>query len=214
MYKMNYRYVSSALILVGILLGVAVAVPGIAKYRQREAQKRSPWAVPLTAPTLREAAPGALARAFPGDSRTTLETGELTLFAVNPGYADFEEARTGAKVASFHQRPIRGKVLLTPAEKRLVLASLDDALAPNPDSMLMGGAQCFEPRHGIRSEDRNTGKRVDILICFSCHNAHLYRGKTSGSEEKDTRTAFMAFGPAANFHLNDLLRRHSISVAP
>ncbi len=87
-------------------------------------------------------------------------------------------------------------------------------MIPDPDPMLMVGAQCFEPRHGVRAVDAATGKRVDILICFSCHNAYLYRGKAGGSEEKDVESEFTAFGPAANYHLDDLLRKHSVPVVP
>ncbi len=107
MYKTNHRYVLSALLLVGVLLAATVVVPDVAKYRQREAQRRSPWSKPRTAPALRAAAPGAVAKAFPGDSRATLEAGEMSLFSVDPYDFVFEEARTGTKVAAFHQRAIR-----------------------------------------------------------------------------------------------------------
>jgi hypothetical protein len=214
MYKMNRRHLLLAALVTGGPLLAAVAVTRLAKYQQRKSRQVSPWSVPESAPALLPATPEAIARAFPEDSRATLEAGEMTLLSVSPGYADFEEARTGKKVVAYHRRPILGSVVLTEDEKRLVLASLDDELAPRDEPRSMTGAQCFEPRHGARAVDAATGKRVDLLICFSCHNAHLYRGKAGDSEENDTQDSFYAFGPAANYHLNGLLRKHGLPLAP
>lgn len=210
---MNRRYLLLATSLTAVPL-FAVVAQQLTKHRRRNNQQNSPWAIPESAPTLRSATPEAIARVFPGDSRATLEAGEMTLFSVSPGDAELEEARTGKKVTAFHGHRILGRTVLTETEKRLVLASLDDAIAPRDQPSLVSGAQCFEPRHGIRTVDKPTGKRVDLLICFSCHNAYLYRGRAGGSGESDTEDGFHAFGPAANYHLNDLLRKHGLQLAP
>ncbi|MBC7808094.1 MAG: hypothetical protein H7145_18345 [Akkermansiaceae bacterium] len=167
-----------------------------------------------SAPVLRPPDAKALAYSFPGDSRTTLESGEMTLFAV--GVSDNGDPTAMLPISErprFHNWVVTGQARLTEAEKRFVLDSLYDAISAQAIAATGPPAGCFFPHHGIRSVDRRTGKWVDLLICFGCSNGAMYRGN-AGSVGVDAQDdGFWAFGPAAQYHMDRLFLKYNVPLA-
>lgn len=160
--------------------------------------------------------PMAYSRAFPGDSRQTLESADtFVIYAVDPdryghftappsllGAAGAKKLPTPPAPEIFHEHDVLGKATLNAAERRRLLDSFYDELKPRFDIQVRDSASCFMPRHGVRAVNSKTGKSVDLLICYSCNNAFLY----NNGEQFN----FDAFGQASATCFHDLFVAHGL----
>lgn len=139
------------------------------------------------------------------DLEPFLKATEWTIFSLSPGTLEEEEAeaaiiepavppgetkprvREKEKIAEpkpkpppdhvFHDHRILGqtKVTVTP-ELKTVITTLDEAGRHWNGAV----AACFFPRHGIRVTV--DGETCDLLICYECMGAEIFRGEKSVGE--------------------------------
>lgn len=89
---------------------------------------------------------------------------KLTLYSVKPT-SEFDWMAQGKRngVDIFRSHPVRGYAAITDkAEIRELLQALIKGMRDSDGAI----ASCFLPHHGLTIE--HAGKKVDLLICFSC----------------------------------------------
>jgi hypothetical protein len=112
----------------------------------------------------------AFAEEFPVDIRAALDNaGEFELLSIDPN------PRAPGAGEKFHGYGILGRTLVSEAQTRRELVNALEQGVHNADMM----AACFKPRHGVRAT-RN-GISVDLVICFECGHARVYRQGASPS---------------------------------
>lgn len=98
------------------------------------------------------------------------QSDEFTLLSLEP--SPFKPSPPGA--VKFHKHIILGQVKITDPKLK---ARLTEALFRGIADDKMGGASCFNPRHGIRAVK---GSRVvEASICFECGHVYFFDWRDS-----------------------------------
>jgi hypothetical protein len=96
---------------------------------------------------------------------------QLTLYSIDG--RDVEPGKQPKAEEEFHGYPVLGKIEVTDAGKRKeIIDALKQGLAASDGKT----AQCFWPRHAIRTIEQ--GRTTDYAICFECWQLAIYEGGT------------------------------------
>ncbi len=97
---------------------------------------------------------------------------DVVLYSLDP------EAKAD-KNNALHSWKILGSTALKDADTRKQILTIMEKNISDPKAV---GAKCFEPRHALQITHEK--QKYDILICFECHWAYVYReGKMIGRME-------------------------------
>jgi hypothetical protein len=132
---------------------------------------------------------------LPSDLRHFLEgANEFTLYSLNP-YPERKRSNT------LWYHAVLGQIKIEQgAERTNLVTALSDGIAEGG-----GGADCFDPRHGIRS--RENGVTVYFLICFQCGAIEAFSNKGTNW----SRWSFpVSRTPATSF--NEILQKAGVPL--
>ncbi len=124
----------------------------------------------------------------------------LYLYSLDPHDANrFEKKLPENSDKSFHWMPVLGKVEIVPFHEK---TNLLETLATGVRESGQFGADCFDPRHGLRVVTKSATN--DFIICFECLQvqAHGFTPATG---------FFTSRSPAATF--NKVLDKYKIKKA-
>lgn len=120
---------------------------------------------------------------------------ELTVLSLNSN----QSGTTG-----FHGYPIVGQAKIKGADKKLLLAALEQAITdPSAHRVL-----CFDPHHGLRAQ--SNGQTVDFVICFMCTQFGVFTSPTQADHDAGSGT----IGPAPEKFMNKMLRQAGAKFDP
>lgn len=135
---------------------------------------------------------------LPEEAQAVLAKGEtFELLSLHPQ----RDSQPGEKPdpKAFHGYKILGKIAIKEAAvRKQLLEALDKGMREKVQP-----ARCFIPRHGIHAVQ--DGKTVDLVICFECHQIHVFvNGK---------REPVVLVGKSAEPTLDKLLKEAGIPKA-
>ena len=168
------KFKLSLIALLALLVVAWTSYPIAARWKENE-RRRALRDIPQAERSLRVPTKQRLSAAFPQGSMEILRNSQkIILFSVTP-YQNYD-SKIGDSKPAFHGHEVLGQTTIVGAgAKTSLLSSLYDGLVPYHSKALMYG--CFSPRHGVRAT--HNGKTVDLLICFSCHQMHVYQNNAS-----------------------------------
>ena len=117
-----------------------------------------------------------------------------SLDGLNP--IDSEAPKRLANV--FHDFPVLGQKELVADDAHMIIGLLKKGVSEDGDMK-----KCFVPRHGIRVI--SDGHQIDMVICFECNIAVIYRGDQRASIYTNT---------VARDELNRYLQKSGVPLLP
>ncbi|MCX6848442.1 MAG: hypothetical protein NTY98_05945 [Verrucomicrobia bacterium] len=143
---------------------------------------------------------------------------EVELYSVNPERMDYgedphapdapEPKRMKTPFGDFHDYPVLGICKITAAAELEAVRKAVKALDAAGRQWSGGIVMCFNPRHGLRV--RSGGRTCDLLICYECSAAHIYR------DDAEDGILFFSLpqgtpSPSPE-DLNSLLKAHAVAL--